>query len=98
VKTASPLAFFARRWRGEVPAAALFWRDMLVVGTVINMAGSFLALFLLSQEAPLGVAAAVHFAPLPYNLFLFAALMRLRRRHRLMTVAAAVWLALMTLV
>lgn len=85
--------FFARRWRGEVPLAVLFWRDMIVVGSLVNLAASVLTLALVLLDAPLAIALAVHFAPLPYNFFLFAALWRLPRRPVLVSVGAGLWLA-----
>lgn len=90
--------FLARRWQGAVPWRVLFWRDMLAAGTMINLVTSFAALMLASQGAPMAVAVAVHFAPLPYNLFLFLALWRLPRRPSLVAAAAAAWLAVVTVV
>jgi hypothetical protein len=69
---------------------------MLAAGTLINLLASFAALMLASQGAPLAVAVVVHFAPLPYNLFLFLALWRLPGRPSLAAGAAAAWLAMVT--
>jgi hypothetical protein len=90
--------FVARRWRGEVPLRRLFWRDMLVVGSLVNVFASFGALIAAAAGAPMAWAAALHFAPLPWNLFLFLALWRLPDRRLLVTAFAALWLALMTVV
>lgn len=90
--------FFARRWRGEVALRTLFWRDMVVVGSAINGAASLLALILAAQGGALGYAVAVHFAPLPYNLFLFAAVTRSHPRAAATTFFAGVWLVVATLV
>ena len=68
-----PIAFFQSRWRGSVPLGRLLWQDMLVYGSTINVAAALLALLLFVWDAPMALAATVHFAPLPYNLFLFAA-------------------------
>lgn len=73
--------FFAARWMGEVPLERLFWRDMIVIGTAINIATSLAALGLLAVKAPLLVALAVHFGPLPYNLFLTFAVWRTAGRR-----------------
>ena len=91
-------SFFARRWRGDVPLQTLLWRDMLCVGTVVNMLVTFLALLAASQGVPFWAAAAIHFAPLPYNIFLFAAVARAVPRSRIAAVVSLVWLALMTVV
>ena len=82
-----PDSFFARRWRGQIAWQRLFWRDMLAVGTVLNLAASFGA-----------VAVALHFAPMPYNLFLCLALWRLAQRPAPVAAAALAWLVVMTVV
>ena len=98
LKPAGPGGFFVRRWRGDVRWQTLFWRDMLAVGTVINATVSFGALMLVAAGAPGTVAVALHFAPAPYNGFLCLALWRLARRPATVAAAAAVWLAVMTVV
>ena len=90
--------FFARRWRGEVPMRTLLGRDVLAVGTAVNLLATFGAVIAVAQQAPAWLAAAVHFGPLPYNLFLFAAVNRSPRRTTAAVAAAAVWLAVMTVV
>jgi hypothetical protein len=89
--------FFSGRWYGEVPVRELFWRDMVLVGTLINILFTGVALAMAASDLPIALAAAVHFAPLPYNLFLVAAMWRLPASvvHRW---AALVWLAFVTLV
>lgn len=89
--------FFARRWRGLVPWPRLFWRDMLAVGSVINLLASFAALMLAALGAPLA-AVALHLAPLPYNAFLLAALWRLPGRPALVAAAGALWFVVMAVV
>ena len=78
--------------------ATLFWRDMLVVGTLINAVATLSALIAATQGIALGVAVAIHFAPLPYNVYLFAAVGRSRERTPLVTVLAGVWFVLALLV
>jgi hypothetical protein len=95
---AASFGFMARRWRGEVPWPLLFWRDMLLVATVVNVAATFAALMLASQGAPGWVAVLVHFLPVPYNALLFGALWRLPRRPWLVALAGGVWLVVMTVV
>lgn len=84
--------FFVARWRGEVPLARLFWRDTVVVGTLANLAASLVALVLLTRDAPLAVVAGLHFAPLPYNCFLFAAIWRAGAHAPWFRVGGALWL------
>lgn len=93
-----PDSFFARCWRGQIAWQRLFWRDMLAVGTVLNLAASFGALALLAMGAPGAVAVALHFAPMPYNLFLCLALWRLAQRPAPVAAAALAWLVVMTVV
>lgn len=54
----------------------VFWRDMLAVGSVVNLCTGLAALMLVAQDQPIAWALAVHFAPLPYNIFLLATLLR----------------------
>ncbi|MBZ9695782.1 hypothetical protein FJ872_28230 [Mesorhizobium sp. B2-5-9] len=68
--------FFRSRWLGEVPIDRLFWRDMMLVGTAINIGSSAAALILLGLKMPLGLVLAVHFAPVPYSIFLALAVWR----------------------
>ena len=46
------MSFIGNRWRGAVPTQTVFWRDMLGIGTVLNLLASFMALILVSQGAP----------------------------------------------
>ena len=89
--------FFARRWCGEVAFGLLFWRDMLGVGTALNLLASFVALMLTSQGLDARWAVALHFAPVPYNVFLFLVVWRSPQRTALHSVVAVVWLVLMTI-
>ncbi|MEI9423849.1 hypothetical protein O7A70_22020 [Mesorhizobium sp. Cs1299R1N1] len=89
--------FFRSRWLGEVPVDRLFWRDMMLVGTVINIASSAAALILLGLKMPLGLVLAVHFAPVPYNVFLTLAVWRTAEkaggaRASLFMLGSALWL------
>lgn len=68
--------FFGARWHGHVPLGRLLWPDMLLYGTAINVAAAVVALVLDVQGAPGPVATAAYLAPLPYNLFLLAAVWR----------------------
>jgi hypothetical protein len=93
-----PIGFFTRRWRGEVALPLVFWRDMLVIGSVINLLASFMALLVASMGLGTGVAAALHFAPLPYNLFLFLVVWRSPQRSLFKSSVALLYLVVMTIV
>ncbi len=75
----------------------LFWRDMVLVGTLVNLLATGVALAMAASDLPIGLAAAVHFAPLPYNLFLVVAVWRQPpgQVHRWVALG---WLAFVTLV
>ncbi len=75
----------------------LFWRDLVLVGTLVNVLFTGVALALAASGLSIPLAAAVHFAPLPYNLFLVASVWRLPASalHRWASLA---WLAFVTLV
>jgi ABC-type uncharacterized transport system permease subunit len=49
------------------------------------------------QDGPDGLAVALHFLPMPYNVFLFAALWRMPDRNTLASLIAGGWLVAMTL-
>ena len=90
--------FFRSRWRGEAMAGTLFWRDMMFVGSFVNLLTGFVALMLVAQGVVIWMAALVHFVCLPYNAFLVMALWRTPRCSQLMRWTSLVWLALMTLI
>lgn len=90
-------SFFRSRWDGQVRLDRLFWRDMVLVGTAINVASSVAALILLGLKMPLGLVLAVHFAPVPYNIFLTSAVWRTAERTggakaSLAMLGSALWL------
>lgn len=76
----------------------LFWRDLIVVGTMVNLYVGFAALLMVSQGVDARWALAVHLAPLPYNMFLLAAVWRCHRRSLPAMLAAAVWLVAVSMV
>ncbi|TGQ76680.1 hypothetical protein EN850_31720 [Mesorhizobium sp. M8A.F.Ca.ET.207.01.1.1] len=89
--------FFRTRWRGEAPLDRLFWRDMLLVGTLISVASSALALVLLGLKLPLWLVLMVHLLPVPYNIFLTIAVWRTAEKAggfkaQLMMLGSALWL------
>ena len=74
----------------------LYWRDILLVGSVINLFTGFVALMIAAQGGNLWVAAAVHFASLPYNVFLVLALWRTPKRSPVMAWTSLFWLGAVT--
>ena len=97
-----PFGFFLRRWRRQVPLGTLFWRDMILVGSVINLVTAFVALMALGMKAGLTITILIFHAPLPYNLFLVASVWRTADIADPKTASsarfgAAIWLAAATL-
>ena len=87
--------FFSRRWRGQVAWNVLLWRDILSIGTLINLTMTVLALAAFAVEAPIGLALVLNFSPLPYNTFLLLALWRAPGFNTFSAVVAAVWFTMM---
>lgn len=73
--------FFSARWAGQVPLRRLFWRDAAVVATAVNVAFGIAALLVLAVGGPLWAALALYALPLPYTLFLTAAIWRTAARQ-----------------
>jgi hypothetical protein len=90
-------SFFGKRWRGETCLSQLYWRDMLIIGSVLNLFTGFIALMIAAQGGELWVAVVVHFATLPYNVFLVLALRRTPGRSAVMAWTSMVWLGAVTL-
>jgi len=88
--------FFSSRWRGEVYQGTLFWRDILLIGSVVNLFGGFVALMIAAQGGDTWLAVAVHLASLPYNVFLVLALWRTPGRNDLMAWTSLFWLGAVT--
>ncbi|MDZ5696701.1 hypothetical protein [Chelativorans sp. M5D2P16] len=72
---AAAKGFVLARWRGEA-LSTVFWRDMLLAGSLINLIAALGAVALLASKAPLVVALLLFFTSLPMNLFLFIAVWR----------------------
>lgn len=70
----------------------LLWRDLLLVGTLVNLllTGAGLAVFAITDQ--IGWPMALHFAPLPWNLFLVACVWRLPQTRATTRPIAVAWL------
>jgi hypothetical protein len=82
-------AFFSSRWHGHVPLERVFWRDMMVIGTAINVSMALAAFFLLAQGVQPALAIAIFLAPLPYNFLLYIAVWLAAAQARAAKAAAA---------
>lgn len=101
--SSGPFGFFVRRWDRRVPLGTLFWRDMLVVATLINLVAAFASLMALGFKAELPVALAIFHAPMPYNIFLVGAVWRTSQlvdaaRASTARLGAAAWLVAMAVI
>jgi len=97
VRNSRQAGFLASRWQRQVPLGLLFWRDMVVVGSAINLAAALAGLVALGFKADLWVALLVFHLPLPYNIFIAAAVWRTAdlasaRTGASIRAGAAVWL------
>jgi hypothetical protein len=95
---ATSAGFIGSRWRGETRLTVLYWRDILAIGSLVNLFVGFAALMLAAQGVDFWVAAVVHFAVLPYNVFLVAALWRTPRCSKTMVWTSWLWLAAFTVI
>lgn len=55
-------------WLGQLPLREAFWRYAITYDLILNLAATMAALTLVLVEAPIILAAIVHFLPLPYSL------------------------------
>jgi hypothetical protein len=78
------------RWSGAVPVSTLFWRDMIGVGTAVNAIVLFIALMFYAQGYS-AIAVAIHFATLPYNLFLWMCIWRAPVRSLSVCAWSTIW-------
>ena len=74
--------FFTPRWQGRIGWRTLFWRDLLLIGTGLNLPWVVL----------------VHLLPLPYNLFIVSAIWSAPNRPTVVCVFSAFWLLLLIVV
>jgi hypothetical protein len=65
------LRYLKDLWSGNLPLARVFWTDMLVVGTLVNVVAMVVALLTFAAGIPVAVGVVIHFAPIPYNILLF---------------------------
>ncbi len=76
----SPIGYLGALWRGEVPLTQAVWRDMVMVGTAINILTSGLSVLALMLGASTLIGVALYLSPVPYNLFLVGAVWRCAER------------------
>lgn len=70
------IAFLGERWRGQVPLRRIFWHDIMLVATIVNVVSAMAALLIFTSDLPSWIGLTVFLLPLPYNIFLVASLWR----------------------
>lgn len=90
-QTACAPGFLAQRWGGCVPFKLLFWRDMVVFGSMLNLTLGLISLMFLAKDQ-VAMAITLHYAAAPYNLFLFMAVQRHAERTKPTALIATGWL------
>ena len=70
------IRYFRDLCTGALPLKRVLWLDMLVVGTLVNLASLVTMLMLFVAHAPTAAAFAVFLAPIPYNVALFVGVWR----------------------
>ena len=63
-------------WSGRTPLPRAFWGYAICYGTLLNLVTTVASLAALSMGAAGLIALALHFMPLPYNLFVVVAVWR----------------------
>ena len=91
-------AFWRLRWQGRMGWRTLFWRDVLLVGSLLSATATLTALVLLSRGQAPGTVLAVHLLPLPYGLFMVASLWRTPQSPAAARWASVLWLGLTLLI
>ena len=96
-------SFIMSRLRGDAPLHTVFWWDMVIIGTGLNVLATALALVLLAAEAPSSWPILAHLSPQPWNLFAFFAVWQSAGKIEGATrspirMSAVCWLALMLIV
>lgn len=94
--------YLRRLWSDALPLSQVFWTDMLVIGTAVNLAAMLLALALFVSGVPVALGVLVHFSPIPYNILVFLAVWRSAAREGsdwsfVAQAVAAVWLVAATI-
>jgi hypothetical protein len=97
------VGYFQQLWWAEMPLATVFWRDMAVVGSIVNVVSIALATITAAFGGATGVGIALYTAPTPYNIFLVVAVWRRADRENTewawpARIGALVWLLLAFLV
>ncbi|MFN4038030.1 MAG: hypothetical protein ACK4IB_01735 [Erythrobacter sp.] len=97
------LQFIRRRLAGTIPLAEAFFTEMLVIGSMVNIAIALCAFAMIAADLPVWMPIAVFLAPLPYNAVLVISVWRSAQKAGptqagLVRGVAVVWFVLMIVV
>ena len=95
-------AYIRDRIDGTVPLGTVFWRDMMLVGTLLAVASTALALAVFASNAPMALGVIVFLSPLPYNVLVTMGVWKAANRatpvwRDLARIAALLWLIAATI-
>ena len=68
--------FITERWFGLISIRQLFWRDLLVLGTFVNLLFIFASMILLAKRMDPMWSFFLHMLPTPYNIFIVGSVLR----------------------
>jgi hypothetical protein len=98
VSVMSDWSYFSERWQARILFRDLFWRDLIVRGTLINLLITFVGLMVVAQGYPSSWAVVSQLLVVPYNLFLVVAVLRWPGVSASYKVSAGAWFVLASLV
>jgi hypothetical protein len=91
------LNFFADRWRAQACFQTVFWRDLVILGTLINVSFSIVGLMFVAQGYSGLFALTLYFLIFPYNVFLLLSIWRWPGVKSIFKAASGGWFLLVSL-
>ena len=77
-----PVRYVRQLWNGDLPLSRVFWTDMLVVGTLVDVVTLVATMLLFAGDAPLAFGLAMFLIHIPYSALLFIGVWRSAARER----------------
>jgi hypothetical protein len=77
-----PVRYARQLWNGDLPLSRVFWTDMLVVGTLVDVATLVGTMLLFAGDAPLAYGLIMFLIHIPYSVLLFIGVWRSAARER----------------
>jgi hypothetical protein len=97
------LAIVRRYLAGEVPLARIFFHDMLLIGTMVNIVAGLATLAAFSLDFPVWAAIAIFLSPVPYNIVLCLSVWRSAAREaprwrEIARIVTVIWFPMMLII